>query len=96
MDPMIPVVVSILGLVAALGGALAALHLLYAHSSQERDAWAMERWELNTRIQAPQVAPLIPRPLLASERPAEPTPDQLAEEAAAAKGYGEVGTVIGV
>lgn len=95
MDPLIPVVASILILGAALGAALAALFLLHRSIEAERAAWAGERYDLNVRIQTPELAPLLPKPsALASERPAEKTPEQQAAEAEAAAGYAAIGTVV--
>ena len=95
MDPLIPVVVSILGLVAALAASLAALFLLYRSVAAERAAWAEERWAMTTSLQTPELAPLIPKPSpIASQRPAEPTPEQQAAEAEAVAGYAAIGTVV--
>lgn len=62
MDPLLPVLVATLALAVALGASLSALVLLYRSQAAERAAWSRERWELNSRIQAPQVAPMIPPP----------------------------------
>ena len=40
----------------------------------ERDAWARERWELNTRLQAPEVAALVAPPAPTGFGPGEPIP----------------------
>lgn len=42
---------------------------------EERDAWARERWELNTRIQAPEMVRAMPPPSPSpAHRAAEPVP----------------------
>lgn len=62
MDPLILVAVSVVALVASLGSVTATLLLLLQRQATERTEWARERWELNTRFQAPQVAPMLPPP----------------------------------
>lgn len=62
MDPLILVAVSVVALVASLGAVTATLLLLLQRQATERTEWARERWELNTRFQAPQVAPMLPPP----------------------------------
>ena len=62
MDPLLLVAVADLALIAALGATVTALFLLVRAQDDERRDWARERWELNSRIQAPQVAPMLPPP----------------------------------
>ncbi len=46
---------------------------LLARQDAERYAWAKERWELNTRIQAPEIARVAP--------PAPPAPAEASDDA---------------
>lgn len=62
MDPLLLVAVAVLALIAALGATVTALFLLVRAQDAERRDWARERWELNSRIQAPQVAAVLPPP----------------------------------
>lgn len=91
MDPLIPVVVAIVGLTAVVALQFRFIARLVAAQTLERHAWATERWELNTRFQAPQIASSIPPPKLPSERPAE-TPPSVNDETA--KAFAAVGTIV--
>ena len=62
MDPLILIAIALVALVFALGSTTAALFLLHQRQAAERADWARERWELNSRLQAPQIAPMIPPP----------------------------------
>ena len=73
------VVVAVLVAVIAAQWAVIVLGLRHIGSREdqhlaERDSWARERYDLNMRLTAPQVAPLLPPPAPTGYGPGEPIP----------------------